>query len=339
MYIRKSIDFKKIIVWTRHDIYIFVIIATVPTVIYETFHYQWLALPWLPMAIIGTAVAIIIGFQNNATYNRLWEARMIYGAIVNSSRTWGMMVKTYITNKHAQQTLSNNELEAVRARLIYRHVAWLTALRHQLRQPREWETMDKHYNIEHKKFFVVPEHEIKLEDDITSYLSAADKEYILSKQNRATHIISVQAEELKDLFDKGLIDSFRHIELQRVLSDLYEHQGKCERIKNFPYPRQFATLNLYFVWLFIILLPFGMMPEFEKLGHYITWLTIPFSVLVSWIFRTMDKIGESSENPFQAGPNDIPITALSRTIEIDLREMLGETDLPKPIEAKNGILM
>jgi ion channel-forming bestrophin family protein len=339
MHIRKSFGLKKVIVWTRRDIYIFVIIATVPTVIYETFHFQWLALPWLPMAIIGTAVAFIIGFQNNATYNRLWEARMIYGAIVNSSRTWGMMVKTYITNKHAQQLLSDSELKAVHRRLIYRHIAWLTALRHQLRQPREWETMDKNYNIEYKKFFTVPEHEISLEDDIALYLSAADKEYILSKQNRAAHVISVQAEELKELLIKGLIDNFRHIELQRVLSDLYEQQGKCERIKNFPYPRQYATLNLYFVWLFVILLPFGMIPEFEKLGHYMTWFTIPFCVLVSWIFRTMDKIGESSENPFQAGANDIPITALSRTIEIDLREMLGETELPKSIEAKNGILM
>lgn len=121
--------------------------------------------------------------------------------------------------------------------------------------------------------------------------------------------------------------------------NLCEHQGKCERIKNFPYPRQFSTLNLYFVWVFIILLPFGMLPEFEKLGHFMTWLTIPFCVLVSWIFHTMDKIGESSENPFQGGANDVPITALSRNIEIDLREILGETDLPETIEPKNSILM
>lgn len=339
MHTGKSFGLKEVIVWTKRDIGIYIIIATIPTVIYETFHYQWLALPWLPMALIGTAVAIIIGFQDNATYDRLWEARKIYGSIVNSSRTWGMMVKTYIANKHTQQPLSESELEIVHRRLIYRHIAWLTVLRHQLRQPREWETMNKKYNIEHKKFFTVPEHEAKLEDDITPYLSAADKEYILSKKNRATHVIDVQSKELKELLNRGLIENFHHIELQRVLSHLYEHQGKCERIKNFPYPRQFSTLNLYFVWLFIILLPFGMIPEFEKLGHHITWFTIPFCVLVSWIFRTMDKIGESSENPFQGGANDIPITALSRTVEIDLREMLGETDLPEPIEPKNNILM
>lgn len=339
MHTGKSFSFREVAIWTKRDIYIYCIIAGIPTVLYETFHFQWLALPWLPIALIGTAVAIIIGFQNNATYDRLWEARTIYGAIVNSSRTWGMLIRTYITDTCTQHSLSGGELKGIHQRLIYRHIAWLTALRHQLRQPREWETMDKNYNVEHKKLFSIPEHEISFEKDVSPYLSATDKYYVLTKKNRATHIISIQSQDLKELFDKGLIENFHHIELQRILSDFYEHQGKCERIKNFPYPRQFSTLNLYFVWLFVVLLPFGMIPEFEKLGHNLTWLTIPFCVLISWIFRTMDKIGESSENPFQAGANDIPITALSRTIEIELREMLGEMDLPQPIETKNSILM
>ena len=339
MHSGKNFGLGEAILWTRHDIYKYVIIATVPTVIFEAFHFQWLALPWLPIALIGTAVAFLIGFKNNATYDRLWEARMIYGAIVNSSRIWGMMVKTYITNKHVQQPLTASELKSIHQRLIYRHIAWLTAMRHQLRQPRAWETMENKNNVEYKQFFTVPEHEISLEDDLAPFLSAPDKAYVLSKKNRATHLITQQAEDLKELLNKGLIEDFRHIELQGVLADLYDHQGKCERIKNFPYPRQFATLNLYFVWLFVILLPFGMMQEFEKMGHHLTWLTIPFSVLVAWVFHTMDKIGESSENPFQAGANDVPISALSRTIEIDLREMLDETDLPKPVEAKNNILM
>lgn len=269
----------------------------------------------------------------------MWEARKIYGAIVNSSRIWGTLVKTYIANKHTFQSLSESDLKSVRHRLIYRHIAWLSALRHQLRQPREWETMNKQFNIEHKKFFNVLEHQTKLEDDLTTYLSEADKKYVLSKKNPAMHLIDVQSEDLKELFNRGLIENFQHIELQRVLSNLHEHQGKCERIKNFPYPRQFSTLNLYFIWLFILLLPFGMLPEFEKLGHSLTWLVIPFCVMVSWIFHTMDKIGESTENPFQGGANDVPITALSRGIEIDLREMLGDVDLPELIKPQNSILM
>jgi putative membrane protein len=123
-----------------------------------------------------------------------------------------------------------------------------------------------------------------------------------------------------------------------LLAAFLEAQGKCERLKNFPYPRQFATLNLFFVWLFVVLAPLGLLPEFQKFGDRAVWLTIPVGVVVSWVFHTMDKIGESSENPFEGGPNDVPITALSRTIEIDLREMLGEAEIPPAIQAVNNIL-
>ena len=125
-----------------------------------------------------------------------------------------------------------------------------------------------------------------------------------------------------------LIDNFRHFEMENMLVNLYDQQGKCERIKNFPYPRQFATINLYFARLFTFLVPFGMLQEFDKLGDHYVWLTIPFTVLVCWVFLTMEKIGEATENPFEGTPNDIPMAALCRTIEIDLREMLDEKEVP-----------
>jgi len=141
------------------------------------------------------------------------------------------------------------------------------------------------------------------------------------------------------LLDKGLIEDFRHMELEKLLVEFYNQQGVCERIKNFPYPRQFATLNLYFVKLFVIMVPFGMLQEFENMGEHFIWLTIPFSALVCWVFTTMEKVGESTENPFEGSPNDVPITALSRTIEIDLREMFDETDVLPALQPMNDVLM
>ena len=87
------------------------------------------------------------------------------------------------------------------------------------------------------------------------------------------------------------------------------------------------------------MLPFGILNEFQKLGDDFVWLTIPFSVIVSWVFTSMEKVGESTENPFEGSANDVPITAMSRTIEIDLRDMLDEENLPAPIAAENKILM
>ncbi|HYW49908.1 MAG TPA: bestrophin family ion channel, partial [Gemmatimonadaceae bacterium] len=144
---------------------------------------------------------------------------------------------------------------------------------------------------------------------------------------------------LRELARRGAIGAYRHVALAQRLAELYEHQGRCERIKNFPYPRQFATLNYWFIRIFVWLVPFGMLQEFRKLDTAALWLAIPFSVIVTWIFLALEKVGESTENPFEGSANDVPITALSRTIEIDLRQMLNETDIPKPLAAVNDILM
>ena len=339
MHAGRNYTLKQVLIWTRRNIYWFLLISIIPVLLYEFLEVRWLSIPWLPMALIGTAVAFLIGFKNNASYERQWEARKIWGAIVNGSRSWAIMVMDFVTREHAIGNVPDTELYQVKRQMIYRHIAWLTALRHQLRTPRNWENHDVKSDAEYRQRFHVPEHENKLEDDFNFYLTQKDKEYVLSKSNRATHLISLQSKQLKELKFSGLIEDFRHIEMKHMLVDLYTQQGKCERIKNFPYPRQYATLNRYFVWLFIFLLPLGMISEFSSLGDYFVWLTVPFSTLISWVFHTMDRIGEASENPFEGSPNDIPITALSRTIEIDLREMLDEKELPEQLEPVNDILM
>lgn len=160
----------------------------------------------------------------------------------------------------------------------------------------------------------------------------------MGKTNKAAQILALQSTHLRLLLEKGLIEDFRHMELERILIELYNQQGASERIKNFPYPRQYATLNKWFIKVFIILLPLGMLQEFEKLGGNLIWLSIPFSALASWVFTTMERIGESSESPFEGSANDVPITAMSRTIEVDLREMFGMADIPPALKPVNNIL-
>lgn len=328
MHIGNHYKLSEFIYWTRRDIYALMVLAGIPTVLYQVFGLTWIAMPMAPVALVGTAAAFIIGFKNTQTYNRLWEARQIWGAIVNSSRSWGILVKDFVRHD-----------ASARRELIDRHIAWLTALRYQLRKPQPWENASKPHNLEYAKFYNVPEWDGKLEDELKTQLSAADFDYVLNKKNRATQIITLQSGHLAGLRQSGHIEAFEYVEMVRRLSDLYEQQGKCERIKNFPYPRQFASLNLFFIWLFVILLPFGLLNEFRKLGEHLTWLTIPFATIVGWVFTSMEKIGEVTENPFEGGANDIPMAALSRTIEIDLRDMFDESPLPQPLAPTGKILM
>jgi ion channel-forming bestrophin family protein len=339
MFIGRNYSIKEFLIWTRRDILFLLIVAIVPTVLYAVAGWRWLVIPWLPIALIGTAVAFVVGFKNNASYDRMWEARRAWGGIVNASRAWGILVKDYVTNMHALQPLSESELKAVHRCLIYRHLAWLTALRFQLREPRGWESMNKVHNAEYRQHYSVQEQDNRIQDEMKGVLAETECAYLLDKKNKAAQLIGLQSKQLRELLDAGLIENFRHMELEKILIEFYTQQGVCERIKNFPYPRQFATLNLFFVKLFVIMVPFGMLQEFEKLGAQLVWLNIPFSALVSWVFVSMEKIGEATENPFEGSANDIPITALSRNIEIDLKEMLDETDIPPALQPVHQILM
>ncbi|MBK9758315.1 MAG: multidrug transporter [Nannocystis sp.] len=319
----------EVIFWTRRETAIFVVIATVPTLLFALVGWTFLGVPWLPIAMVGTAVAFITGFKNNASYARLWEARQVWGGIVNTSRSFTTQVLGFI----------EDDGDGVYARLVHRHLAWLTALRFALREPRTWENQQRGDNVEYSAWYRVAEREGDVGAELAQLIAAEEHAYVMARKNRATQLIALQSRMLAGLARAGRISEVRHVELERTLALLLEHQGKCERIKNFPYPRQFSTLNLLFVWLFILLVPFGLLPEFHKLGPGLVWLTIPAGVIVAWVFHTMDKIGESSENPFEGSPNDVPITAMSRTIEIDLREMLGERELPAALQPVNNILM
>ncbi len=325
MQTRRTYSITQTILWSSKYLVVMFVYSAVVVTAYGLLDVSWLKIPWLPMSVIGVAVAFFLGFKNNASYDRLWEARKIWGAIVNTSRSWAVSVRDLITDTFTD--VDQEKLTAIHTEMVYRHIAWLTALRHQLRERRRWEHRNK---SREEAYFrsVVPEYRISLEKDMEQFISSEESHYITGKSNAATQLIAIQSSRLKELRKDGLIDEFRHMKLQDLLIDLYTQQGKSERIKNYPFPRQYATYNTIAVWIFAFLLPLGMIDTFHDVN---VWLAIPFSSLIGWLYFTMEMIGDYSENPFEGSYNDIPITALSRTIEIDLREILGETEVPEPI--------
>ncbi len=339
--------------WTREELILFAVLSAIPVFLYDVLDQKWMHFPWLPVALVGTAVAFILGFQNNATYDRIWEARKIWGGIVNTSRTWAIMVNDFITNELATEKARDSELREIKQQLVRNHAAWLTALRHSLRSSRPWEQFTKHRtNREWSRAIQVREHHMTLDEEIGGYLDPAEQKAVLSKANPAAQILALQSHELRRLRARGLIDDFRHMEMMNVLSRLYDGQGKAERIKNFPYPRQYATLNTVLLWIFLVLIPFGLVfeldnigqeiaPEHPLMGRYFVWLTVPFSVIVMWVFHTMERIGRVGENPFEGSANDVPITTMARAIEIDMRQIIDDdpSAIPEPIEQRRATQM
>ncbi|MBT9391930.1 hypothetical protein KLP40_02035 [Hymenobacter sp. NST-14] len=320
MYVRENIRWRVIwkLGWKKTSL--FALYSLLVCLMYRAGIHS-LDIPWQPVATLGIAVSFYIGFKNNGSYDRFWEGRKLWGGIVNYSRTWAIQTLEYITSVVDAPGVqappaSGEELSVRHRRLVYRQIAWVNAVRLNLRrQPGLWQ------------------------EHVAPFLDPAESEQIRDRQNPPAHLLRQQAADLRILRqERGLLNDFQHVSMVRSLEELFNLQGGCERIKNTPFPRQYAYFSLVFVWLFALLLPLGLIGEFATMGPDHIWLTIPFSVLVSWVFHTMEVVGHTSENPFENEMNDVPMTAICRTIEIDLREMLGETELPPKLAPIDDIL-
>ncbi len=334
MYAARNLSFNFIIRFAWKPLLIFFLYSTILTCLYEFANLSFLALPFAPIGLVGTAVAFYVGFKNNSSYERLWEARKIWGALVNLSRTFTVFVLDYLQPGDQMDTTALQEHKRI---MIYRHIAYVNSLRIELRSRKVWEQKDDLF----QRFVTeeTPFHQQNHLVEIKQFLHDDEAEMLYNKTVTSTHILRKQSEHLQFLQRQDCIDTLKQIEIGNIIKQLYDQQGACERIKNYPFPRQYAFFSELFVWILAIVLPFGLMGELAKSGIEFVWLTIPLSVIISWIFNVMEIVGDKSENPFEKGVNDIPMTAICRSIEIDLRELLGEKDIPGKVYPVKNIIM
>ncbi len=263
-------------------------------VLFVEFHQKWLAVNELPMPLIGSALALLVTLRNNNAYARWWEARQLWGGVVNNARTLARQVRLYLADGVEATVLVNLQ------------VAYAHALRCHLRQQAPWE------QIAH----LTPP---GLRDRLTGSSNVPDA------------ILAEMADRLAVLHRAGKLDSVQMAAFDGTLATLGNMQGGTERIKNTPLPRQFTAFPRVFVRAFCLLLPLSMVTD---LG-----LATPLgSTLAGFIFLALDRVGADLENPFENLVYDVPMTAITRTIEINLRQSRGETDLPHPLLPEGGVL-
>ncbi len=349
MIVKKNLSIGAILSITGIHIILLTLWCTLVIAIYHFTHWNWLAIPWLPISVIGTAVAFYVGFKNNSSYDRLWEARKIWGGIVNTSRTLIITVRdSFYLHRSEVKKDESDEVKII----TNRHIAWLTALRYAMRSKKVWEAS---YEQNHKMetfSYNIPEYTSTLEEELNPYLSQEEFEYVMSKDNKPNAIISLQSRHLRRLTDEKKIWDFSLLNMQQMLQELTALQGKSERIKNFPYPKQYGSIGYHFVHIFMWILPIAIIPAFANIGsemadtfprvsEYFVWLNIPFTVIIIWIFNTMLRIGLAGENPFEGSPNDVPISNISRGITRDILQIIDEDqeNIPPQFENENHIQM
>ncbi|QCP48463.1 hypothetical protein FAZ95_04225 [Trinickia violacea] len=254
---------------------------------------RYISFPHLPLSLLGSAIAIYLAFRNTAAYARWWEARTLWGAMINYSRSFG----------REMQTLLPFEATALQRLLILRHVAYVHALRLHLRRQTPWDELAPR----------LPQDEIARLQQVANVPNT-----IL---NETARIIAREAS----------LDSIRLTTIEQTMRELLNAQGGMERIRNTPFPQQYATYPALFTHVFCILLPLGLVESlriFTPLG----------STGVGFLFLALLQIGNDMEHPFSNTANDVPLTAITRTIEIDLRDSLGEAHELKPVQPEKGVL-
>lgn len=271
-------------------------ITMVGTVLhYGTIHFTEI-LPELPLSIptfLGTAISVILGFKMSQSYDRWWEARKVWGALVNDSRSWVIQLQGFLPAGHEQAI----------TRMARRQIAFAYALGRSLRGQ-------------------------DAAPDIERYAGAADLDEARAHQNKPLALLRMNAMELRRLREEQVIDPYSHVHLDNTLVRLCDAMGKAERINATVFPVTYRSFLHFAIYLFVILLSIS-------LKEVSTLLEIPLLTVLSLVFFLLEKTAYLLQDPFRNRPSDTPVTAIARTIEINIRQLLGEPEVPERLEAKS----
>lgn len=250
------------------------------------------SIPGILPTLLGTAIAFFVGFNNNQAYDRWWEARKIWGALVNDSRSFARALVHYAGSD-----------QEIGQRMIRRHIGFLYALKSYLRGT--------------------------VNDTPLRYLSEDDEREIENKSNKHNAILALQAQDLQQLSTQGHIDGFKFIEINELLTRFCDSMGMSERIKNTIFPTTYSYLTKVFIWLFVV--TFTLVIS-ETAGIF----SIPLGWLISFVFVSTQINGMSLVDPFNNNSAGVPLNQITRTIEINLLEMIGAEEIPDAIKPING---
>jgi len=318
MIISRNLNWKHIIYYTRLKLIYFIALSVSVFYIHKIFGITSLNIPFNAVATLSTALAIYLGFKNNNAYERWWEARKIWGLIVNYSRSWAREVLTMIIPNGQ----NHGEFSKVQSRLLYRHIAFVNALRVYIREKHDYNETNIKEIIEVSNKY----------NDIKKFIGAEEYAEAMSKKNPPNHLLKLQGDDLKTAFENGWLSDFRFIKLSETLTEFNNHQGMSERIKNTPLPRPYSFFSRVFVTIHGTLIPFAFI---EELG----WVNIPLSILINFVFLALDYIGERTEDPFENRMDDTPLSSISLTVEENVKEMYGDVNMPVRPSVEMGVVM
>jgi len=289
MLLKENIPVSYIIGKIKKELIMVTVYSVLIAVVYNTFHFTRISIPIAIPTLLGTVISLLLAFKSNQAYDRWWEARTLWGAIVNDTRSLTRQLLTYVDAPYAE-----GEQHAFCQRLAKRQIAWCYALSHHLRKE------DSLRGLE-------------------GLISAEDMEHIKRYNNVPLGLLELQGADLRSAYKLGWINEFQQVEMDTTLTRFSNHMGGCERIKNTVFPATYSVYIHFSVLLFVLLLPFGLI-------EYFGVVEVPLVIAIASSFFLVENMAIHLQDPFENKPTDTPTTTISRNIERDIKQMLKESN-------------
>lgn len=287
MLLKENIPVKYIFGKIGKEMLIVALYAALITMLYSNFHITRISIPIAVPTILGTVISLLLAFKSNQAYDRWWEARTIWGAIVNDSRSLTRQLLTFVDNPY-----SSEDEKAFCERLAKRQIAWCYALSRHLRKQDPLEELGR-------------------------LISSDDLEYVKNYTNIPLALLELQGSDLRNAYKLGWINEYQQVQMDKTLTAFSNQMGGCERIKNTIFPVTYSVYIHFSIILFIMLLPFGLI-------EFFSFATVPLVIAIACSFFLIEKMAIHLQDPFENKPTDTPTTTICRTIERDIKQMLKE---------------
>ncbi|NSL88327.1 hypothetical protein ECE50_015915 [Chitinophaga sp. Mgbs1] len=292
MLLRKNIPFKYVFGKIKYEILMVAAYTMLINLLYYRFDFTEISIPIAVPMVLGTVLSLLLAFRSNQAYDRWWEARSIWGAIVNDSRSLTRQILTLTDSPYQAE-----ELEHFRERFVKRQAAWCYSLGQSLRKTDPTKGLDR-------------------------LLTRRELNYVARFDNVPAGLLLLHGKDLKHALENGWINQYQQVSIDATLSRLCDAMGKCERIKNTVFPATYSLYTHFTVIFFILLLPFALI---DSLG----FMEIPLVVAIAASFLLIERMGINLQDPFENKPTDTPMTTIATNIEKDLRQMLNEQYEPQ----------
>jgi putative membrane protein len=314
MLVRQNLRLWKAIPYVKYELAVAAAVSTIVYLVYDVGDVDGVGLPNILPGVLGAAVAILVGFRNSAAYGRWTEAATLWYSVANSCRILARLTLTFVDSHKHTPSYDPDRASLFKKQMIYRTLAWVTALKCEVRGSK---------------------HDQRL---LESLLEGEEVDSIRNKQNPTTSIMLMIGHAIYDGMRDGTLQGFDSFQMEGQLAQLATLSTNCLRLRDIPIPRQYTFFTRTIVWFFIIVLPFSFVDVLRSPDTNASWMVIPITVLMAFVFGIIERTGAVNEDPYTNPITAIPLEAIARSVERDLREMLGEAELPEPVAVVDGTL-